>query len=729
MEEIRKFKKIITGITGNIFAILILGQLSPVAHAQSEIKISGRIIDEISGNPIAAVAVTIEEISETAISDIGGAFSFGNIPSGTYNINFSRIGYAPYRSSYHLSDRPLNNMIIRLSPVPLDAPSQLIIADHMSQIAVKINGNKTIIEIPDGKSISPEALIENIPELEIVNAHQKKILRFKGTANNAAIVMLDGRVMNSSLQAESDISGIPLNAISRVIITRGGDMNSSGLAGSFNFITGSMISKSTGHAGLSRGNHGLSSYAIGIKTPIGNSISIGGELEIQNYIGNFEYSNPRDSISVRRNNQSRILAAFGQLGYENAKAKISLKSRLYDRLAGIPGPMLQETPEARSDIEEADIYATLEYDLNKFVSMDATSGMTKRRAGFDSPQTPTNFIPYNSRFDEFNWDADLHSQYLKSMFTADLKYNFRHESLDGQDFIRPDNSFGYRSRDVNTIALSASVNSILHWLFIEDLSASVAARYDFGNIREFLSPSASFRINYSCPLSIGTDFSVYRSRRLPGMTDLYWKEDVFAAPNPDLEDEKAFGYALGIDFKNTSHSFIFSRIDLFRTEFEDIITWRRWAGDKYKPVNVSESLLEGISYAFETRPLNWPLKISWNGSFIKPLNKETEPTHFNKYLTFRPLDTQNASIDLEWFVLNLKLSGRHIGRRFTTEENTKSIPPVDLIDMELKFKYVIKTIDTGISFAVFNVGNIQYEMLERQPEKMREYKIALEFVK
>jgi len=49
--------------------------------------------------------------------------------------------------------------------------------------------------------------------------------------------------------------------------------------------------------------------------------------------------------------------------------------------------------------------------------------------------------------------------------------------------------------------------------------------------------------------------------------------------------------------------------------------------------------------------------------------------------------------------------------------------------MELKFKYVIKTIDTGISFAVFNVGNIQYEMLERQPEKMREYKIALEFVK
>jgi hypothetical protein len=73
----------------------------------------------------------------------------------------------------------------------------------------------------------------------------------------------------------------------------------------------------------------------------------------------------------------------------------------------------------------------------------------------------------------------------------------------------------------------------------------------------------------------------------------------------------------------------------------------------------------------------------------------------------------------------LEFTARHLGRRYTTEENTKSLPPVELIDLNLGHVLNIKSINLKFGFSILNLGDARYEILDRQPERPREFKFEL----
>ena len=56
----------------------------PALFAQTDIKISGQIIDLRSGAPVAGATVTIDGIGRAGSSDQSGRFVFAGIPSGHY---------------------------------------------------------------------------------------------------------------------------------------------------------------------------------------------------------------------------------------------------------------------------------------------------------------------------------------------------------------------------------------------------------------------------------------------------------------------------------------------------------------------------------------------------------------------------------------------------------------------------------------------------------------------
>jgi hypothetical protein len=130
----------------------------------------------------------------------------------------------------------------------------------------------------------------------------------------------------------------------------------------------------------------------------------------------------------------------------------------------------------------------------------------------------------------------------------------------------------------------------------------------------------------------------------------------------------------------------------------------------------------------ESTPLSGPVTVFWSESFNRPLNKETEINHYNKYLTFRPIGTQTAGIGFARYGIDIKITGRHLGRRYQTEENTKSLPPVDLLDLRLGYSMNIGKLDVSAGFEILNVGDRQYEVLDRQPERPREYRVNLKII-
>ncbi|MBE8722677.1 TonB-dependent receptor [Sphingobacterium pedocola] len=75
-----------------IISILLIWGYCSILSAQTTSIVSG-IVSDIDNRPIDHVSVHIQELSLVANSNKTGQFSFSNIPSGTYSIQVSKIGY------------------------------------------------------------------------------------------------------------------------------------------------------------------------------------------------------------------------------------------------------------------------------------------------------------------------------------------------------------------------------------------------------------------------------------------------------------------------------------------------------------------------------------------------------------------------------------------------------------------------------------------------------------
>ena len=712
-----------------IFGIILSFFLSSLARSQTEIKIVGQVVDAVSGAPIPGAAVYIEGSDKTVVTDGTGRFQFTDLPVGHYSIDARRIGYELISPiSTYVNTSSASHIRVKMSPVPVAVSAQSVTAARINQVTVRREGNISIVEIPRGGLENINDLINRIPELELVESGSQKFLRIRGADVNGTVIMLDGRVINSTLTSRGDISVIPIGSITRIEIARGGNYSAPGLAGSVNFRTDDQGEDRRMAAAGERGNHNFESYSF--RTAGHGLAGLNLTLEAANsfYRGDFSFVDPRDSIQTRQNNYSRNSKVFSAINYDWKRAALTLNGRYFKRNAGVPGPIFQLTPEANSIIEEKEIYTRFSKIIGLHSGLDLTAGITKRKANYDSPRTSTNFIPYKTVFDEYSRDVKIRYQ-RTGQIDLDGYLAIRYESLDGNDLIRPAASFGFHSRTVNALAFAASYSFQDIGSIGESSAVTFGLRKEGGDHGDFWAPSVTSRINLDLPARPGFDFSYSRARRLPDLTDLYWKEDVFATPNADLQPEKSISYQIGLDFQTDIYGRVDLRISRYLTDFDNLIIWRRWAGDKFKPLNLSRAEINGWDVSLEANPFDGPVLLYWVAAIIKPLNKESEISHHDKFLTFRPIGTQNAGIEFDFRNLKLKLAGRHIGRRYTTEENTKSLPPVDLVDLEINYKLRLSSFETAMGFELTNIGDIQYEILDRQPERPGEYKIKMEIRK
>ena len=74
-----------------------------VAAAQGGGTLSGRLLNSLSGDPIAGATVVLEELRREAKSDRAGGFSFDNVPPGTYHVSVRSEGYSSRRTEVSLA--------------------------------------------------------------------------------------------------------------------------------------------------------------------------------------------------------------------------------------------------------------------------------------------------------------------------------------------------------------------------------------------------------------------------------------------------------------------------------------------------------------------------------------------------------------------------------------------------------------------------------------------------
>ena len=79
-------------------ALVFVAAVVPLAHAQVGVTLSGRLLNELSGEPIGGAVVVIEELRRETTSDPQGGFTFAEIPPGLYHLAVRADGFSSRRT-------------------------------------------------------------------------------------------------------------------------------------------------------------------------------------------------------------------------------------------------------------------------------------------------------------------------------------------------------------------------------------------------------------------------------------------------------------------------------------------------------------------------------------------------------------------------------------------------------------------------------------------------------
>ncbi|HEY0243545.1 MAG TPA: carboxypeptidase regulatory-like domain-containing protein, partial [Gemmatimonadaceae bacterium] len=75
-------------------SLMLAGPALALAQAQTG-RITGTVVDSAASNPISNARISVDGTTLIAGTDSDGRFSLGNVPAGTHQVRFRRLGFAP----------------------------------------------------------------------------------------------------------------------------------------------------------------------------------------------------------------------------------------------------------------------------------------------------------------------------------------------------------------------------------------------------------------------------------------------------------------------------------------------------------------------------------------------------------------------------------------------------------------------------------------------------------
>ena len=90
-----------------LFAFLLsLLAAAASAYAQDTAVLQGRLVTSLSGDPIAAATVVLDELKRETVSGADGTFRFENLAPGTYHVFIRAAGYSSRRTEVTVTAMP-----------------------------------------------------------------------------------------------------------------------------------------------------------------------------------------------------------------------------------------------------------------------------------------------------------------------------------------------------------------------------------------------------------------------------------------------------------------------------------------------------------------------------------------------------------------------------------------------------------------------------------------------
>jgi iron complex outermembrane receptor protein len=213
----------VRGLLSACFVLAVAVAISPRLAAQAGTPLSGRLVNSLSGDPIAGATVTIEELRRDTTSGPDGTFTFENVAPGSYHLAVHAQGYSSRRTEVSVSagaqriDVPVDpelhfEEVLSVSP---DARSQFESFQPTSVLAGQ--------ELSKQLEMSLGATLESQPGVASRSfgpAPARPVVR--GLDGDRVLILQDGQRLGD-LSSQSGDHGVPINpaAAQRIEVVRG----------------------------------------------------------------------------------------------------------------------------------------------------------------------------------------------------------------------------------------------------------------------------------------------------------------------------------------------------------------------------------------------------------------------------------------------------------------------------------------------------------------------------
>lgn len=558
-------------------------------------------------------------------------------------------------------------------------------------------------------------------------------INIRDASANKVLILIDGQRMNNAQSGGFDATTLPIDAIEKVEVLRGGNSARYGadaVGGVVNFITKKVTEKSQMDLGLRATVGSFNSQYYNVYTS--NAIK-----DFNYYLsykrtqsdGDFKYKELDGSESTRINNKNEANDVLIKLGYNNIlpKSNLTFTSQITQSKIGAPGSI-----KGISNWASASPNAKMKTD-NSTYGLNYTQQEVFGKADLN---INTYYHYFRTRYDDPDaWSLDgngTHSDHKNKAYGAEISqnnpvsdlitltygYSYRHDNA---------NSSSVGDKDRNTHSAHASVNVAFKKVnfFFDNISIVPAARYDApSDFDKIVSPKISFIFANSSEYALNLNFHASKSYRAPTFNDLYWPFDGYTIGNPNLKPEKGTsieaGYGLTLPFLNKTQI----NMNYFFSELKDQIIWTPSTGFVWTPRNVDKSRTSGLETSIRTKFLNDMFSLELNHTYMDARDKSGN-TNDGKILIYRPYHKAdiNTSFAIDKFSVNLNY--QYMSERFIDAADANHLADVSIWNVNFGYNPEIAGLKWSARFDINNLFDKSYRLSDGYPMPGRELRFTI----
>lgn len=424
----------------------LLALAAPVARPTTSAgyDLSGAVKDA-DGNALVGARVVVTETNRTTSTDAEGHYHFSDLPSGTWNVAFAMVGYAPQVRRITITDRSVS-LDVALRPSVLELPPLQVTATPVATTALESPQPTSVLADEPLRSAQAASLGETLSGVAGVNNLStgtgigKPVIR--GLTSNRVLILDNGQRLENQQWGDEHGPNIETSNAARIEVIRGPASvlyGSDAIGGVINVLE-NPLPDALGRSAFSRGEVAFR-YNNNNREPDGAAMLEGASA-------GFGYrleGSGRTSTDVRTpdyvlwNSANRALGGSGTLGYRGGWGSVAGTFSLRDERVELTDEDPLATPLQRVEAMRARVTAQLPVGASH---LDLQTGWerNRRREFEDASAEPIDEVATGLLATSWTLDARLHHPEV-GPFSGSVGVNGLHTGFEkfGEETLIPEN--------------------------------------------------------------------------------------------------------------------------------------------------------------------------------------------------------------------------------------------------------------------------------------------------